>query len=145
MKFCPHCSAAVYEDTATHCPRCGAELEVDSCPQCGRPLGVGQVCPHCADVSSRKAEAPDAAAPLSMWAYLGLILLNGIPLVGLICMIVWACGAGRNIHLTRFARGALLAHAVAFIIFVLLIFWFLSQAEPYLYQFMPYGFFNYMW
>ena len=118
MRFCPNCNSAVYDDRAALCPECGKPMNQNVCTDCSAHGG-----------SRRTAEkTPDA--PLSMWSYMGLILLASVPLVGLIFMIVWACGVGGNIHLTRFARGALLAKAVLILVGILLFAVMVSQLMP---------------
>lgn len=81
-----------------------------------------------------------------MWAYMGLILLAMVPVVGLVCMIVWACGVGNNPHLARFARGMLLARAALFLIGLILFGAMLAAMEPliddlenWLYNYEEYG------
>ncbi len=134
MRFCPNCNSAVYDDRAALCPECGKPMNQNVCPSCGRPLAPGQRCPHCTDCSahggSRRTAEKTPGAPLSMWSYMGLILLASVPLVGLVFMIVWACGVGGNIHLTRFARGALLAKAVLILVGILLFAVMVSQLMP---------------
>lgn len=122
MKFCPKCSASIADD-ATFCPVCGASLNENRCPHCGRPLGPGQTCPYCADTAhkSHGSSLDENSAPLTMWQYMGLILLSFVPLIGLIFMIVWACSSTGNIHLRNFARGALLVRAVGILLYILLI------------------------
>ena len=82
MRFCPNCNSAVYDDRATTCPECGRPMNQNVCPGCGRPLQPGEVCPHCSSCrphGERYAARTDRPQPaqdgLSMWAYMGLILL----------------------------------------------------------------------
>ena len=49
------------------------------------------------------------------------LILAMVPVVGLVCMIVWACGVGNNPHLARFARGMLLALSLIHISTVILV------------------------
>ena len=65
-----------------------------------------------------------------MWAYMGLILLSMVPVVGLVFMIVWACGVGDNPHLARFARGMLLAKAALILIGIILCGVLLAAMQP---------------
>ena len=153
MRFCPNCNSAVYDDRATTCPECGKPMNQNVCPGCGRPLQPGEVCPHCSSCrphGERYAARTDRPQPaqdgLSMWAYMGLILLAMVPVVGLVCMIVWACGVGNNPHLARFARGMLLARAALFLIGLILFGAMLAAMEPliddlenWLYNYEEYG------
>lgn len=124
MKNCPKCGFAAPDDAA-YCPSCGASLNSQPegrCPRCGRPVAPGQICLYCA---SHQNDTPSSggllgSSPLTMWQYMGLILLSGVPLVGLIFMIIWACNSNQNIHLRNFARGALLVKAVGIVLGILL-------------------------
>ncbi len=75
--------------------------------------------------SSRTPSASDvpagySAEPLSMWAYMGLSVLFGIPMAGFICLIVFSCGAVKNINLVNFARGLLLLQIIVMVLGFLL-------------------------
>jgi hypothetical protein len=56
--------------------------------------------------------------PISAWGYFGYHLLFSIPLVGFICLIVFAISAN-NINLRNFARSYFCAVLVAIIIVVI--------------------------
>lgn len=138
MRFCPNCNSAVYDDKAELCPECGKPMDQNVCPSCGRRLQPGQKCPHCSDCRAHgerytiRNQSPERAesSGLSMWAYMGLILLSMVPVVGLIFMIVWACGVGDNPQLARFARGMLLAKAALFLIGIILFTVMLAAMQP---------------
>jgi hypothetical protein len=55
--------------------------------------------------------------PLSAWAYLGLTILFAIPVIGQICLIVFACSS-KNINRRSFARAWLLPLLLAIILIV---------------------------
>lgn len=65
---------------------------------------------------------PERFRPLSPWAYFGYTLLFGIPLIGLICLIVFAL-SDNNINRRNFARsffcGLVLALIISLVLFVL--------------------------
>lgn len=42
--------------------------------------------------------------PISMWGYFGYEILFAIPLVGLICLIIFSFGGAKNINVRNFAR-----------------------------------------
>lgn len=46
---------------------------------------------------------PEKYRPLGAWGYFGYTLLFSIPLVGFICLIVFAC-SGSNVNRRSFAR-----------------------------------------
>ena len=60
---------------------------------------------------------PDKYRPLGAWAYFGYNLLFAIPLVGFICMIVFAC-SGDNINRRSFARSFFCVYVVIAIVVV---------------------------
>lgn len=51
--------------------------------------------------------------PISTGGYIGIFLLFGVPVVGLIFMIVWACGGCRKIGKRNLSRAVLILTAVA--------------------------------
>ena len=90
MRFCPNCNSAVYDDRAELCPECGKPMNQNVCPSCGRRLQPGQKCPHCSDCRAHgerytvRNQSPEqtVSGGLSMWAYMGLILLAMVPVIG---------------------------------------------------------------
>jgi len=50
--------------------------------------------------------------PISVWGYVGIILLMCVPCVGFIFLIVWACGGCRKVNKKNFARAALIVAAI---------------------------------
>lgn len=139
MRFCPNCNSAVYDDRAVLCPECGKPMDQNVCPSCGRRLAPGEKCPHCSDcrahgeryaVRNQSREQKSGSGELSMWAYMGLLLLAMVPVIGIVFMIVWACGVGDNRQLSRFARGVLLAKAVLFLISILFFMVLAASMQP---------------
>lgn len=53
--------------------------------------------------------------PISTWGYVGIILLLGIPFVGLTIAIVWACGGCRKVNKRNFARAFLIMSVIMLI------------------------------
>ena len=138
MRFCPNCNSAVYDDRAELCPECGKPMNQNVCPSCGRRLQPGQKCPHSSDCRAHgerytvRNQSPEqtVSGGLSMWAYMGLILLAMVPVIGLIFMIVWACGVSSNPQLARFARGMLLAKAALFLIGIIFFSVMMAAMQP---------------
>ena len=64
------------------------------------PVEVTHTCNH----RSPATVIPLAYKPLSAWGYVGYQILFSIPLVGLVCLIIFSCGASSNKSLTNFAR-----------------------------------------
>ncbi len=63
---------------------------------------------------------PEEYRPIGMWGYLGYLLLFGVPVVGLVFMLVFAFGGTKNINLRNFSRGyfCLLVLAIVITVFV---------------------------
>lgn len=58
--------------------------------------------------------------PISMWGYFGYQILFSIPLVGLICLIIFSFGGAKNINVRNFARSYfcfLIVMAVVLVVF----------------------------
>ena len=68
------------------------------------------------------APAPTSRyAPVSPWRYVGIFVLLGIPLVGFVCTIVWACGGAHRVNVRNFARGILLCYLISLAVALLAI------------------------
>ena len=69
-------------------------------------------------------QLPDKYKPLGAWRYFGYNILFAIPIVGIICLIVFAC-SGRNVNRRSYARSffcALLIGIIISVIFIILLF-----------------------
>ena len=64
---------------------------------------------------------PQEYKPVSLGAFLGYQLLFMIPCVGIICAIVFACGAINNINVKNWARAYLLVVLIVFVLYFLLV------------------------
>ncbi|MBR5868686.1 MAG: hypothetical protein IKZ21_04515 [Clostridia bacterium] len=64
---------------------------------------------------------PPEYKPLSPWAYFGYNLLFTIPVVGFICLLVFAFGGGSNINLKNYARSFFCSLALALIIILVFV------------------------
>ncbi len=58
--------------------------------------------------------------PISTGGYIGIMLLMCIPLVGLILMVVWACGGCKKINKRNLARASLVMAMIALVICLIL-------------------------
>lgn len=58
-------------------------------------------------------------APLTPWQYALYIFLAGIPLVGLILLLVWAFSSGENIHRKNWSKGMLLIMVLSYVLIIL--------------------------
>ncbi|MCH5156687.1 MAG: hypothetical protein J1G02_02280 [Clostridiales bacterium] len=80
-------------------------------------------------------QLPDKYKPLGAWRYFGYNLLFSIPIVGLICLIVFACSS-RNINRRSYARSFFCVLIIALVIVgVSLLFTFLGFGGEFLKEF----------
>ena len=66
-------------------------------------------------------DLPEKLRPLSPWAYFGYNLLFGIPVIGFILLIVFACGGAENVNLKNYARSFFIVYIIGFILFGIII------------------------
>jgi len=66
-------------------------------------------------------DLPEEYQPVSSWGYVGLFLLSAIPCVGIICIIIFACGGVRKKGIVNFARGQLILLGLGLLIWLLVI------------------------
>ena len=104
------------------------------CENCGKPMPEGErFCPSCGGVSDPNRKVlPHEAAPrppkgspyavIGSWSFVGTMLLMGIPVVGFILTIVWACGGAHNHNRRNFARATLLLYAICIVLFLVCVF-----------------------
>ena len=98
------------------CPRCGKNLpaEAQFCGECGfRFEPAGQNVPY--SVPMQPMVTADTT-PLKTTDYLILILISGIPVVGLILLLVWALSSSENVNRRNFCRAQLIWMAVSAVI-----------------------------
>ena len=95
-----------------YCKICGATMdEVDTvCSNCGTPVSSAAQQAEASAKLARAAAIPTVSSDpvVGSWAFVGSILLLGIPVVGLIIAIIWAAGAVSNRNLRNLARANLL-------------------------------------
>ena len=75
-----------------------------------------------APVNAGEAVPPKGSKydPITTGGYIGIMLLMCIPIVGIILMIIWACGGCKKINKRNLARASLIMMAVGFIISLIL-------------------------
>lgn len=96
-----------------YCKICGATMdELDSvCSNCGTPVSGAPSAPAESAAKSARAASISAdfnAPVVGSWAFVGSILLLGLPVIGFIIAIIWAAGAVSNRNLRNLARANLL-------------------------------------
>jgi len=55
-------------------------------------------------------------APITTWGYIGIMLLMCIPIVGIILIIVWACGGCKKVNKRNLARASLIMAVIGLMI-----------------------------
>lgn len=110
---CPYCGTQIYQGNT--CPNCGATVNnvvpnqpIQQAPVYPQPIG-----------NPNDYTGDPRFKPLSMWEYLGYNILFAIPLVGFICMIIFAVN-NDNINRRNYARSFLLAMLVVLFLWVIL-------------------------
>ena len=72
-----------------------------------------------AKAAAELQDAPVAGskfAPITTGGYIGIFLLLGIPVVGLLLAIIWACGGCKKISKRNFSRAYLILIAISVIL-----------------------------
>ncbi len=123
--FCEHCGTQL-PDGSTFCSSCGASMsnaQPVSQPIAPTPVVYANPNPQVSYVAQPPIMAnriPVEYEPLSPWAYLGYTLLFAIPIVGLICMIVFACSSTGNINRKNFALSFIYLYVISFVLGIIM-------------------------
>lgn len=113
MAFCINCGKQVAEGVK-FCPSCGASMAApvaETAPQ--RPVvppiqqTVQQPAPQPIYTAPPLATPVYKEEPISTGGYIGIFLLLMIPIVNLICLLVWACGGCSKRNKTNLSRALL--------------------------------------
>ena len=125
--FCPNCGSEMNND-ATFCPDCGARIirEADSGQPEAQPVQpVGQQRPINNTAQFNVNAIPEEYRPISMWGYFGYEILFTIPIVGFICLIIFAL-IHKNHNVKNFARSYFCFYILLTIISAVIGFYILS-------------------
>lgn len=60
------------------------------------------------------AQKPEKVNPLSAWKFIGILLLEGIPVIGFIMILVWSFGKSFNKNTRSYARAVLILGLIKF-------------------------------
>lgn len=91
MRFCPNCNSAVYDDRAALCPEWRQADGSECLPQLRQTAGSRRKSAPCSDcrahgeryaVRNQSREQKSGSGELSMWAYMGLLLLAMVRFTG---------------------------------------------------------------
>lgn len=99
------------------CPRCGKEMTGNAsfCNACGLNLnGEPYVVPM-------QPIVQEDTRPLRTSDYFVMLLVAGIPVVGLILMLVWAFSSTTNVNRRNFCRAQLIMKVIGWVLSILLI------------------------
>lgn len=99
------------------CVMCGHGLGEGNrfCPDCGAPVEGGELM----QMPQSTEYIPDKDSkyqPISVWGYVGILLLMGIPCVGFIVLCVWAFGGCRNVNKRNLSRAALIMMVISLVV-----------------------------
>lgn len=139
MINCPNCNAQLSENTR-FCTGCGTSIPETALPPVAeehaqvlistpiddsalQPTPVPQPIPIPQAVPApQPAPASDAPAPGSKYelittgGYIGIMFLMCIPVIGLLLMIIWACGGCRKLQKRNLARASLIMMAISLVL-----------------------------
>lgn len=105
------------------CTNCGTNNPDTNtaCSTCGKPLTpVRGYAPAQPAYTQPSASIPPEYKPIGTWGYVGYNLLFSIPVVGLILVIVFACGSSGNVNVKNYARSFLCALLIGVILSVIM-------------------------
>ncbi|MCL1941654.1 MAG: zinc ribbon domain-containing protein [Synergistaceae bacterium] len=127
--FCENCGTNI-PDSSSFCSGCGASVSAAAAPPPPPPPQQRPVPPVYAPPPVPPVYAPpqqqpyygnQAAGygysqancePLGVGSYIFMFILTGVPIVGIIMLLVWAFGSGVNLNKKNFARAILLMFLV---------------------------------
>ncbi|MEI6132192.1 MAG: hypothetical protein WCQ41_05140 [Bacillota bacterium] len=131
-KYCESCGSA-YDSNSSFCTNCGkaninynasapsqnptyqpAPPQFQQAPYQATPPQPGPTYPG-------YYPGPDLNAPLSVGQYVGMFLINAIPLVGFIVLLVWAFSGSTNTNKKNFARANLIILLIVLVIYIAII------------------------
>ncbi|MGN0690653.1 MAG: zinc ribbon domain-containing protein [Oscillospiraceae bacterium] len=84
--ICKNCGTDNAENSS-FCSSCGASMNAESAPA---------PAPAPAPTYVNVQMPSNVSEPISVGGYVGMFILMGIPLVNIICLIVWICSSNKN-------------------------------------------------
>lgn len=154
MAFCTKCGNQV-PDGVKFCTLCGAPIQqpaveqqpVQSPPVQSSPVQSSPVEPPPTVIPSQPEYAPQpmrqplreqpaavyTEEPISTGGYVGIFLLLMLPVINIICLIIWACGGCRKVNKRNMARAMLIwmiiGAVLSGILFLIITLFFASELD----------------
>jgi len=119
LNYCPACGTTV-ESGSAFCPNCGTAISAAAQPVQPQPSVAN---PSGATQAYGNTTGPFGAnldRPLSVGQFMGMLVLSGIPLVGIVLLLVWAFGDGVNTNKKNYARACLILAVIGIILSIVL-------------------------
>lgn len=100
------------------CTNCGQQVAdgVKFCTACGSPMNAPQETSDVAQPSYAPQPTVYQEEPISTGGYIGILLLMAVPLVNLICLLVWACGGCRKVNKRNLSRAILVLMLIGIVL-----------------------------
>lgn len=121
MAFCTNCGKQV-ADGVKFCTSCGTPMASYIPPT---PPPAQTVPPQAAPVPQQPVYAVPVTGrqeePISTGEYIGIFLLMIVPIVNLICHLIWACGGCKKVNKRNLARAMLVLILIVTALTVLLV------------------------
>lgn len=123
-QYCQSCGA-VMDEGARFCKTCGTPVAMTSASPTTEqhptapssyqsiPVGSQQTSAGYTHYTQPTSAPSVGSEPLSVGQYVGMMLLSGLPLVGLILLLIWAFGSEANINKRNYARAVLIIALIA--------------------------------
>ncbi len=124
MAFCTNCGNQI-PDGVKFCTVCGAALTGEAAPQpkpqpAQQPQAQPQP-PHQQSVYQQQPyqqpyTPPYMEEPISTGGYIGIFLLMMVPVINLICLLVWACGGCKKVNKRNLSRAMLVLMLIGIVL-----------------------------
>lgn len=118
MKKCPNCNL-YYDDSANVCSACnGALVDANAAPQAQAQPQYQQQ--YYQPQQQQQYYQPQNVAPsydntskpVTVGKWVGLLILSAIPVVNIICWIVWLCSSTTNKSIKNFLVAEIVVYAI---------------------------------
>ncbi|MBR3963231.1 MAG: zinc ribbon domain-containing protein, partial [Oscillospiraceae bacterium] len=132
-RFCRECGSEL-KPGISFCTECGAKVPEEIKPEAIQkpvpapnpvpaPVPKTMQTPAPTPVAVPADDAPAKGSkyePITTWGYVGILLLMCIPVIGLVFVIIWACGGCRKINKRNLSRAYLIFMAISLVISIMI-------------------------